>query len=459
MNIRNKLILRFVSIVALILVASSIAVYFFSANNREEEFYKRLENKARITARLLIEVDEVTADILKKIEKDNPMNLPDEELKIYDFQNKVLYTSDKEEFVKIDSAMLDKVRLEKTVRFTTGRYECLGFLYSDRYGHFVVIVGAVDTHGIQKLSNLRTILLIVFGIAIFIILISGYLYVSKALLPISKVINEVDDISATSLHRRLDEGAGHDELSKLAKTFNKMLERLESAFKIQKTFIANASHEIRNPLTSILGQIDVSLLSPRSVDEYQNVLKSLREDITNLKTVSNRLLLLAQASTEDVEKRFSVLRLDQLLWDAKAELGKTHPHYKIIVDLDSVIDDESKLKVNGDELLLKGAIVNILDNGCKYSPDNRVVARLSSFDRKMMIEFRDNGIGISEDDIPNLAEPFYRGKNAQTYRGNGIGLSLADRVIKSHMGYLQIDSQLNKGTSVSIFLPRLTLDF
>ncbi len=262
MNIRNRLIILFVSIVALILLATSVSVYFFSANNRHEEFYKRLENKARNTARLLIEVDEVTPEVLKRIEKDNPVSLPEEEIKIYDFHNRVLFSSDKEEFIRVDTALLDKVRLETEVRFNTGQYECLGFLFTDRYGHFVVITGAVDIYGQQKLANLRTIFFIVFGVAIIIILIAGYMYVGNALSPISKVISEVDDISATSLHRRLNVGKGKDEFSKLAITFNSMLSRLDQAFASQKTFIANASHELRNPLTAILGQIEVSLLSP-----------------------------------------------------------------------------------------------------------------------------------------------------------------------------------------------------
>src|ERR1700755_2062367 len=168
---------------------------------------------------------------------------------------------------------------------------------------------------------------IVAGVSIFIIFISGYFYVGRMLQPISKVIREVDDISATSLHRRVEAGNGKDEMSKLSNTFNSMLERLEQAFTTQKHFISNASHEIRNPLTAILGQIDVSLLNERSVQEYIKVLQSVREDITNLKTIANRLLLLAQASMEDVEKRFTIFRLDQLLWDSRTELQKLHPEY------------------------------------------------------------------------------------------------------------------------------------
>lgn len=455
MSIRNRLIVLFVSIVALILLATSVAVYYFSATNRKEEFYKRLQNKATITARLLIEVDEVTADVLKKIEKDNPMNLPSEELKIYDYKNQILFSSDAENYITIDTSLLDQVRLEKEVRFERGKYECLGFLYSDRYGHFVVIVGAVDTFGVQKLSNLRTILLIVLGVAILIILLAGYLYVGKALDPISKVISEVDDISATNLHRRVNEGNGKDEFSKLARTFNNMLSRLDQAFRVQKTFIANASHEMRNPLAALLGQIEVGLMSERSNAEYRQVLASLREDITNLNAVSNRLLLLAQASGDDVAAKFTVIRLDDLLWDCKEELQRMRPSYLITIEMDVTIDDEIKLNILGDEQLLKGAISNIMDNACKYSTDHSVKVMIQSVGGKIILDFTDQGIGIPADDIVNLFDPFYRGRNTTTFRGNGIGLSLAYRVVKSHGGEIEIKSELNIGTTVVLTFPTI----
>lgn len=453
MNIRNKLILLFVSIVALILVASSIAIYFFSADYRRDEFYTRLTNKAKSVAHLAIEVEEVTHEVLLKIEHDNPLNLSMEEVRVYDSNNKILYSSDDDKFIGIDNNLLEQVRRKKEVRFNRGEYECLGYLYTDKFGNFVVIVAAIDIYGIQKLSNLRTILLIVCGTSIFIILLSGYFYVGRMLQPISRVISEVDDISVTSLHRRVNAGNGKDEMSKLSSTFNNMLDRLEQAFTTQKNFIANASHEIRNPLTAILGQLDVSLLNERSTAEYIKVLQSVREDITNLKNVSNRLLLLAQASVEDVEKRFTVLRLDQLLWDAKAELNKLHPEYVISIDVDSSIDDESKMNVNGDEQLLKAAITNVLDNGCKYSINNNVSVLLKSEGGKTILQFKDHGIGIPEEDQPHLFEPFYRGKNTESYKGNGIGLSLVYRIVKSHFGDIKIQSQVNSGTVLTIVLP------
>lgn len=453
MNIRSKLILLFVSIVAFISVITSVTIYFFSSDYREDDFYHRLENKGKITAKLLIEVEEVNEELLRKIEKDNPINLADERIIIYDFNDKVLYSSDEESLLKVDKALLDRVRLEENVKFQQGDLEALGFLYADKYDRFVVIVAATDIYGLNKMSNLRTIMLVVFVGSIGIILISGYFYVGNALRPIAKVIQEVDDISATSLHRRVDTGNGNDEISKLAHTFNNMLGRLQTAFDSQKQFIANASHELRNPLTAILGQIDVSLLNPRSQEEYRLVLRSLREDITNLKTVSNRLLLLAQSTGEDSTSGFTVQRCDQLLWEAKAELARLQPNYIISIELDAAIDDESGLNMLADEQLLKGAFINIMDNGCKYSIDHKVNIRLYHKSDRLVLEFKDNGIGISEEDKPHVFQPFFRGSNVAAIKGHGIGLSLVFNIIKSHKGQISIESSTLAGTTVIVILP------
>lgn len=453
MNIRGRLILLFVSIVALISLVTSLAIYFFSADYREDDFYHRLENKGRITAKLLIEVDEVNEDVLKRIEKDNPINLSNEKIIIYNYQNRVLYTSDEESIIQIPDDLLDRVRLNGHVKFTQNEYEALGFLYTDRFDRFVVVVAATDIYGFGKLKNLRTILMIVFAINVVVISISGYFYVVNALKPIANVIREVDDISGTSLHRRLFEGDGRDEISRLAKTFNNMLGRIESAFTTQRNFIANASHELRNPHTAILGQIDVCLINPRTPAEYQDVLRSLREDITNLKTMSDRLLLLAQADLEEVERRFSVHRADQLLWESKAELVKLHPAYSILIELDAAIDDDSKLNVLADDQLLKSAFVNIMDNGCKYSPNQKVTVKLQNLHNRVVLEFVDRGIGIRKEDLPHIFEPFYRGQNVKGIKGSGIGLSLVSRIIKSHLGSIDIASKEDVGTTIIISLP------
>ena len=451
MNIRTKLTLRFIIITAVILLLASIFIYVFSADYREEEFYTRLQNKANNTAKLLIEVDEVDVNLLRRLEQDNPISLPEERITIYNFKDSVLFTTDESKTIRITKDLLSRIRLDEEVRYTQGDFEVLGFLFKAKYDRFVVVAAAVDIYGLNKIKNLRFILIVVFASSIVVVTFTGWLYAGRALQPIAKVVNQVADISINSLDRRVDEGNGRDEIAKLAQTFNSMLKRLETSFITQKNFIANASHELRTPLTAITGQIEVTLLNNRTGEEYQEVLNSILDDIRNLNRLSNRLLLLAQTSSEERQKRMSGVRIDELVWQAKEELLKLHPHFVVNIDLNENLDDEALLTVHGDEQLIKVAISNIIENACKYSGDHTVnVFIQSAIDGQLEILFKDKGIGIPLEDLKNIFQPFYRGFNTKGIKGHGIGLSMVNGIVKLHNGKIEILSRENEGTSVKL---------
>ena len=455
MNIRSRLTILFIVIVAVIIVLSSAAIYFFSADYRKDDFYNRLLNKGNNTAKLLIEVEEVDAGLLRRIERDNPVSLPNEKIIIYDYHNDVIFSTDEDHIIDVDQELLNRVRLENEIRFRQNEYEVVGFLYAGQYDRFVVIVAATDIYGFNKLRNLRTILLIVFGASIVLVSLSGWFYSRRALNPISKVVNQVSEISITNLDLRVDEGNGKDEIAQMAKTFNDMLSRLESSFVTQKNFIANASHELRTPLTAITGQLEVTLLNARTNDEYEKVITSVLEDIRHLSKLSNKLLLLAQASSESRDRKMNELRIDELLWQVKEELTKHNPSYTITIDLDPNLDDESKLTIKGDEQLMKAALSNIIENGCKYSEDKTTAILVKHMRRSISIEFSDKGIGIPDEDLANIFEPFHRGRNTQNIKGHGIGLSMAERIIRLHRGNIEATSKINAGTSFLATLPTI----
>lgn len=453
MQIRTKLTWQFIVIVAIILILASMAIYFFSDGHRKDDFYNRLHSKASNTAMLLIEFDEVDLALLKKIEADNPASLSREKIIIYDYRNQVIYSTDEKNTLQVSDDLLDEIRLRGAVRFTQDEYEVLGFLFTGKYDRFAVVIGAVDIFGKRKIENLRNILFTVFTISLFLLLISGWFYAGKALSPILKVVSQVDDIGVASLNKRLDEGNQRDEISKLTDTFNKMLDRLETAFKSQKHFINNASHELRTPLTAITGQLEVLLMSDRTGDEYKKVIKSVLEDMRGLNNISNRLLLLAQASSELADLNITPCRIDEIIWQCRDYLLKRHNEYKINVVFDESLDDESKLIINGDENLLKTMIINLMENGCKYSNDQKVQIMLKCEPESLIMYFSDEGIGIHQDDIENIFEPFRRGRNAHGIKGHGIGLSLVERIVLLHKGQITIDSELNKGTSFTLRFP------
>lgn len=452
MTIRNRLSFQFIILVALIMGISLMAVYYSSSQFRQDEFYERMESRAYSTAKLLIKVDEVDETLLKKMEEDNPVRLPEEAIMIYDYKDSLIYGDDPDGVITVDNQLLDEIRLNAHVEYRKGEREYLGYLFTDRYDRFAIVISAIDIYGKSKLNNLLRILLIVLGISLLVVFATARIYAERALNPIKGIVEEVSTISGHDLSIRVDEGNGQDEIALLAKAFNKMLDRLEVVFKAQKNFIANASHEMRTPLTVISGQLEVLLLKERPAEEYQSSIQSVLEDLKNLNRMTNRLLLLAHTSSDDAsgQARF---RLDDVVWQARTDLYKLRKGCKVNVHFQEGLEDLDQFEIKGSDQLMKTAFLNLMENGCKYSDDSSVEVGLSKRGKAVEVTFKDNGIGISEEDLAYIFEPFYRGKNVESIRGHGLGLSLVKRIVELHGGNISVRSEVGKGTTFRVSLP------
>ncbi|MDD4645888.1 MAG: HAMP domain-containing sensor histidine kinase [Bacteroidales bacterium] len=453
MEIRTKLGLQFTVIVAVIQMMLSMAILISFARSRVDDLYDRFELKAKSVGQVLMEDEGITAEKIKKIDQNNPLSLPNEKVVIYNHLDKIIFSNDENHDINITPEMIASVRVNNRARSRVGQHELLGRLFISGKDQMVVFVAAVDVYGIQKLAILRFILLIVFVVGLVIVYVAGRMFAGRAVQPILKVMEQVDRIEITNLHARLDEGPSKDEIARLSATFNKLLERLETSFKMQKSFIANASHELNTPLTVITGQLEVVLMKDRSNEEYQETISNVLNEIRNLNQLSKKLLLLAQASADLTSTNFALVRIDDLLWQVRSEMVSRFPEFSVVVDLDENLDDEDQLTVLGNELLLKTAITNIIENGCKYSGNHQVTVGLSKDEEGLVVHFVDKGIGIPEDELPMIFQPFYRSQAAKISGGHGIGLSLADKVITLHRGTLSVNSTVGKGSDFMICLP------
>lgn len=452
MKIRTKLSIQFMIIAFIIIMISSLSIYFLSISYRYSDFYSRLRNKAYNTAKLLIEVEEVTIDLLKKIEKDNPVSLPNERIIIFNSLPKIVFSTDDSHLLKINFAQLQEIDIKHETKFRQGKFEVLGFEFYNKGEKYYVVAGAIDIYGNKRISNLIKVLVLVNIVSLLLFLVSGWFYAGKALKPITQIIAEVNMISESNLNMRLSEGNGKDELALLAQTFNLMLKNLEEAFTNQKAFISNASHELRTPLTAISGQLDYALMKDRSRDEYFQTLSSVYEDVKSLSRLANRLLLLAQASASTSSMQKLPVRIDELTWQATEELLSRNPSFQVNIELDSNLDDEL-MTIMGEEQLLKAAIQNVIENGCKYSPQKSVKVTITNDAKCLKLYFVDQGIGILADELKLIARPFFRGSNTGAIEGSGIGLSLVKRVLDIHNGVFLIKSLPNSGTQIEIAIP------
>jgi signal transduction histidine kinase len=263
----------------------------------------------------------------------------------------------------------------------------------------------------------------------------------------------VNEISAQNLARRIQMGSSKDEWYYLSYTFNELLNRLQDSFDLQRRFISNASHELSTPLTSISSQLEVSLLKDRSPEEYRKVMSSILQDVRHMNKLTQTLLEFAKASGSSGGLEFHLIRVDEVLMRIPSELQKISKDYIVSLQFAELPEEESALLVFGNEELLFTALKNIVVNACKYSSDHKASIRFHAETGRMIIHIEDHGVGIPEEELEHIFQPFYRVEEDKKVGGFGLGLSLASRIIKLHKGEIQVTSKRGEGTSFTVKLP------
>ena len=259
MTIRGRLTLLFTAVVSTLLLVFCVVIYFLSERHRSNEFYERLKAEATTSAQLLFGTETVSPELFKLLDKNHLTVLTEEEIIIYNDRDSLVYESGTD-YLQVTKALLQEVREEKEVRWVQKGREVVGVLFVDQHNHLVVLASGVDIYGFSKNRNLLLVLAVGWLLASFVVFFVGWVYAYRALLPLKKLIGRVDQISANRLDLRVDVGNKQDEIGQLAVRFNRMLDRLEEGFKLQRAFVSNASHELRTPLTAITGQIEVALM-------------------------------------------------------------------------------------------------------------------------------------------------------------------------------------------------------
>lgn len=455
MKIRSQFTLLFALVVGIILFFFSFSIYYLSENFRQSDFHSRLEDKAITKLKIFLAAEGNHNKLLiNQSDQGKLYSLVDYNVVIYDEHDTLLYQDSTA--TAPSKAIFNAIKANKIYSYTKNEIEFFGFVYSYQGVAYTLLASAHDQYGTKYISNLKRILIVRGSILFVIIFISGWLYAGRFLKPITKIVNQVENITSSNLNHRLSSENRNDELGQLTNTFNNMLERLETSFNIQKRFVSNASHELRNPLAAISGQIDVALMKEREKDEYKEVLTSILKDIKNLRTLSNNLLELANSDVESFFENFEETRIDEVLWDARDELSKQKPEYTINIIFKEMPENENMLTCKGQMNLLKTAFKNIIDNGCKYSADKKVDIQVTVEKSNIVLFFTDNGIGMPDTYLEHVFEPFYRGVNTRGTPGNGIGLPLTQKIIKLHDGKIFLRSKLNEGTTVEVVIPNLS---
>lgn len=456
MQIRTKLTLQFIVLVASMLVASLCFIYVKFRNMTEDEFYESLRSKALMTAEMVLHEEDKLQPINENDQPaDSGISLPFRE-------NVVIFNSDLERVFAFNRAKaslpekkLANLKTSGETRFLNGELHAISLTHTSHSGREYLII-AESVFNSEELSHLRNILLITFILCIGMVAAGGWFYAGQAMAPVASIVNQVDTIRPSDLSARVKGQNNRDELSRLVLTFNRLLDRIQFAFRMQKSFISNVSHELKNPLSVIIAQLEVALDKKRDTEEYQATLQSVLEDARELSEVTEKLLQLAKVHSEGADISFERVRLDELMLQTRSSLLRLHPDYKVSFDIVGIPEDEEQLFVRANEPLLRSAFQNLMDNGCKFSPEKKVDVKIHfDPDGQHRVEISDRGPGISAKDLQLIFQPFYRSSQSIHVKGSGIGLSLVDSIMKIHQIGLDVDSVQGKGTTFKLSFPAM----
>lgn len=450
MKLQNKLTLLFFSIGTIGLILFHMAIFFFVSEFNYDDFFKRLQARAKLAAEINIYPNEKSA-ASQEMWGRYAEKMEDEQ----DFVVKVGHP-DLMRFkrpISLPDQFYKDIISKGNARYNKDNQFYFGQLFKTKKGNYIVIVTASDPYGFHELEKLRKVLLVVFAISVLLTYLGGKLFSHYSVKPLRAVITKVKNISANNLHLRLEELKGNDEMGELVLTFNDMLNRLETAFSTQNNFVSNASHELKTPLTIITGELELMLGQKNISPEIEASAKTILAHTDRLGHIITSLLGLAQTGFDGKKQNWQRIRVDELIFAVVESVKKIVPESVIKVDFASLPSDEAQLYTEGNYNLLQLALSNILGNACKYSSNQLVEVSARIENQRILIVIIDQGIGIPENEQQHIFEPFFRASNTHDFEGHGIGLPLTLNIIRLHKGSIGIRSQEKIGTEMQIMLP------
>ncbi len=318
-------------------------------------------------------------------------------------------------------------------------------------GDDVLVAAVVSvTDKMRMLDNINKANIIFVGIIIIFAAAGGYLIIWEALRPVDKITKTAKIISnGSNLSQRIKLRKGNDEIYHLADTFDEMLDKIESTFEKEKQFTQDASHELRTPVAVINSECEYVLDCANSLDDAKESVLSIKQQSDKMSKLISELLTISRMDREALKINFENVDLSELLnfvCDEQEEIRDNN------ISLHRNITEE--IFVKADRMLIARVFVNLISNAYAYGKENgNIWVGLYKDGERVVLEVRDDGIGISKENLPKIWERFYQVDSSRTNEDNmGLGLSMVKWIVARHNGEISAQSELGKGTTIRVLI-------
>jgi heavy metal sensor kinase len=477
-SIRGRLTIWYATALILSVAVFAVVLYFGRRSATYQDLDRRIQSEADLTAGILAESYRARGVLVERDTAGRPVLTPEvaavlevvpDFLLVTNRDGRLLFASPDaraltfSEFEQLNTLTVPAPGLATHV---PGKYRIspngptLHYILRpvpDAGGQFGAIFAGADTRSAElRLEQLLSTIVIAFVVGIVPAVLVGRWIAGRALEPVDRMITEVREITdGRSLHRRLALPMERDELGRLAETLNQMMTRLERSFAALRRFTADASHELKTPLTVVRAGVERAITRPNLPQETAAVLEETLQEVNRMTELLDSLLTLARADEGRADLHREPVDLRTIIEEAgeTGELLAEHAGVTIEIRLPP---DPVVLAV--DQSRVRQLALNLIENAVKYTPRSGTVSvELGTTDGRVLLTVADSGIGIAPGDLPHIFDRFWRADSARTRTGarpgTGLGLAICKWIAEAHGGTIEVQSRPGRGTTFTVGLP------
>lgn len=306
----------------------------------------------------------------------------------------------------------------------------------------------------QLTQTIVTGAFLILPILVILSTVIGYFITKKAFLPVKKIQETAQNITESNeLSLRIGLPKGRDEITKLANTIDEMLERLDKSFQKEKQFTSDASHELRTPVTVILAESEYILKHGEDMEEVRESMEIINRQAEKISGLINQLLFFSRADRGDLKLKLENVNIVKTIEELKNDNSIEAEKRNITITCENNLKNYEYIV---DKIMFIRAIQNIIQNAINYGKENGKI-EIESFEKSeyFVIKVKDDGIGIAEENLQKIWDRFYQVDESRTTKSMGLGLSMVKLIVEKHEGYVEVESELGKGTVFTLYFKKL----